>query len=102
MKASNLRQSAKFADHGLPFGPKFHKHFDPTILNSAFKLISDEYGVERGICQYAIHYRPYKDLVAVHDMSFAFDCPDTEEGFYAIPKSNYLYSRACRVLCWRR
>ena len=41
----------------------FHKHFDPTILNSAFKLISDEYGVKRGICQYAIHYHTYKDLV---------------------------------------
>ena len=80
--------------HGLPGGnwlvQKFHKHFDPTILNSAFKLIFDEYGVEREICDrapYAIHYRTYKDLVAVYDMSFAFDCPDTEEGFYEIAKA---------------
>ena len=68
----------------------FHKQLDPTILNSVFKLISDEYGQERGICQYApyaIHYRSYKDLVAVYDMSFAFDCPDTEEGFYEISKA---------------
>ena len=43
--------------------------------------------MERGIYQYvsyAIHYHTYKDLVAVYDMSFAFDCPDTEESFYAV------------------
>ena len=92
LKIATKMQS--LADHDLPFGnwlvQKFHKHFDPTILNSAFKLISDEYGVERGICQYApyaIHYRTYKDLVAVYDMSFAFDCPDTDEGFYEISKA---------------
>ena len=100
LKVASKVQSSTEHDLGL-LGRKlvqtFHKHLDPTILNSVFKLISDEYGQERGICQYApyaIHYRSYKDLIAVYDMSFAFDCPDTEEGFYEISKAiTYIVER---------
>ena len=61
-----------------------HRHFDPVTLYLSFKTIVDEYSEAVGICEditHAIHYRSFKDLVPVYDMSFAFNCPDTEEGF---------------------
>ena len=63
----------------------FHQHFDPVLLYISFKIIVDQYSEAVGICENitdAIHYRAYKDLIPVYDMSFAFNCPNTEEGFY--------------------
>ena len=88
-----LKYLGKF-EHGLdslPFGKsidKFiHRHFDPISLYFAFKIIKDQYGPAVGVTQQvtdAIHYRTYKNLVPVYDMSFAFYCPNTEEGFHSI------------------
>ena len=61
-----------------------HRHFDPIMLYLSFKIIVDQYSEAIGVCEnitHAIHYRTYKDLIPVYDMSFAFNCPDTEEGF---------------------
>ena len=54
------------------------------MLYVAFKIIVDEYSEAVGICEdvtSSIHYRNFKDLVPVYDMSFALNCPNTDEGF---------------------
>ena len=61
-----------------------NRHIDPVMLYLSFKIIVDEYYEAVGICEKvtdAIHYRTYKDLIPVYDMSYAFNCPNTPEGF---------------------
>lgn len=70
----------------------FHRHFDPISMYLSFKVIKDQYGPAVGVCQQitdAIHYRTIstKNLVPVYDMSFAFNCPNTLEGFHTICKA---------------
>ena len=68
----------------------FDQHTDPVSLNIAFEIIKSQYDTVFGVTQEvpnAIHYRTYQGLTPVYDMEFAFDCPDTEEGFTTISRA---------------
>ena len=68
----------------------FQQRTDPTVLNLAFEVIKNQYDAVFGVTQEvpnAIHYRTYQGLTPVFDMEFAFDCPNTVEGFTTISRA---------------
>ena len=61
-----------------------HHHADPILIYAGFHVARDQYYPVVGVCQdinHAIHYRKI-NIVPVYDMEFAFNCPDTDDGFY--------------------